>query len=844
MTGPDRSAAADGVYELYGSDPAARALGITVEAVEAGHVRLRMPVTDAMCNGHGIAHGGYVFALADTAAAYAFRAGGRAGVSTHASVDFLAPAGSGQALTASADERHRGDSNGIYDVSVEADDGRLIAEVRIHGRVPRSGVTPAGSSPVREQILRVDPVRIEVREAVAHLTIDHPPVNCLSRPVRTALLDALESAEYDPSIAAVVLSGGPALFSAGADLAEFDNGEGLAEPNLHLTIAGFLDAMSKPVVAAIGGVALGGGLELALACHYRMSSTTAELGLPETTLGFMPGAGGTQRLPRAVGMELASNLILSGRRIDGAEAHGAGLVDAVTDEDPVGAAHAFAVRVAADRPLPRLRDRALDRLTAEPLLACIARATPRGPLATPGAPFVVQALKAALGPFDAGLAREFQLFRELAESVEAGAFRYRFRTDRRAGRVPAPQPPPISAAAVVGAGTMGRGIALALLAAGITTRVVEADPARLREAVSAINADLSRAAARGRLTADEVAGRTDRLSGVTDLGELGDAEVVIEAIFEDLAAKRRLFEELDRVVRPETVLASNTSSLDLNQIAGATTRPERVVGLHFFSPANVMRLVELIQGRATSTEVLARAAGLVRQLGKIGVIAQVGDGFIGNRMMDQYVRQAMVALATGVPPERIDNALSGWGMAMGPFAVLDVVGNDIPWQARRSRYGTESGGSEWDLADEVYQRGWLGRKSGRGWYDYTDRGPGSPNPELATLLAERVATYRGPAVTDLEIVQRGVYALVNEGAAVLADGIAASPGDIDVVFRNGYGFPSSRGGPMFYADTVGLDRVVRAMRRFAAAGDRFFEPHPLLVEYARKGSKISEIAGR
>jgi 3-hydroxyacyl-CoA dehydrogenase len=685
---------------------------------------------------------------------------------------------------------------------------------------------------------------MDVRDAVAHITINHPPVNCLSRRVRTALLDALESAEYDRSIVAVVLSGGTGPFSAGADLAEFDNGEGLAEPNLHQTIAGFLDAMSKPVVAAISGVALGGGLELALACHYRISSTTAKLGLPETTLGFMPGAGGTQRLPRAVGMERASNLILSGRQIDGTEACEVGLVDAVTDEDLARAAHAFAVGLAAVRPLPRLRDRVLDRLAAEPLLACVAKANPRGPLATPGAPFVVQALNAALGPFDAGLARVFQLFKELADSVEARAFRYRFVTERRAGRVAGPKPPLVTTAAVVGGGTMGRGIAQALLAAGISTRLLETDPTRLQEAVSAINADLSRAVARGRLTGDEAARRTDYLSGATDIDDLHDAEVVIEAIFEDLPSKQRLFEELDRVVRPETVLASNTSSLDLNQIAEVTTRPERVVGLHFFSPANVMRLVEMVQGRATSTEVLARAAGLVGQLGKIGVIAQVGDGFIGNRMMDQYVRQAMALLGTGIPPDRIDTALQGWGMAMGPFRVLDVVGNDIPWQARRSRYGAASGGVEWELADDVYERGWLGRKSGRGWYDYTDRGPGSPNPELAVLLTERARTYQGPAVTDLEIVQRCVYALVNEGAAVLADGIAASPGDIDVVFRNGYGFPASRGGPMFHADTVGLDRVVRCLRRFAAAGDPFFEPHPLLVEYARIGSKISATAGR
>ncbi|MDX6373929.1 MAG: 3-hydroxyacyl-CoA dehydrogenase, partial [Nocardioidaceae bacterium] len=650
------SSAADRVNALYGADPAARALGITIEAAEPGRVRLRMPVTDAMCNGHGIAHGGYLFTLADTAAAYALCTGGRPGVSTHSDIDFLAPARAGDVLTATAGERHRSEASGIYDVSVESDDGRSIAEVRVHGRVPRSSDAPSAA-----------PVRVTVTDAVAHIVIDNPPVNTLSRPVRAGLLEALESAEDDAAVVAVVVSGQGGLFSAGADLAEFDTGEGLADPNLHLTITGFLDSMRKPVVAAIGGVALGGGLELALACHHRVASSTAKLGLPETKLGFMPGAGGTQRLPRAVGMELASNLILSGRQVDGAAAYDAGLVDLVADEDPVAAARRLAIASAAEATPPRLRDRVVDRATAEPLLASVARAVSRGPLATPGARFAVEALKAAVGPFDEGLVRELQLFKELADSAEAKAFRYAFLGDRRAGRVAGPTPSPIERAAVVGGGTMGRGIVLALLGAGISTQLLETDPRRLQEAVSAIGAELDRAVVRGRLTADEVTARMGRLAGVTDVAELVESQVVIEAIFEDLGAKQTLFKELDGAVGPETVLASNTSSLDLNLIAAATSRPERVVGLHFFSPAHVMRLVELVQGRATSDDVLARAAGLVKQLGKISVVAQVGDGFIGNRMMDQYLRQAMVLLGAGVAPERIDAALESWGMAMGPF---------------------------------------------------------------------------------------------------------------------------------------------------------------------------------
>jgi 3-hydroxyacyl-CoA dehydrogenase len=478
---------------------------------------------------------------------------------------------------------------------------------------------------------------------------------------------------------------------------------------------------------------------------------------------------------------------------------------------------------------------------AEAFLATVGRAIRRDPHAPPGARCAVEAMAAASGPFDAGMERELRLFKELAGSAEARAFRYGFLSDRRAGRVLGPKPAPVRAAAVIGAGTMGRGIALALVAAGIRTRLVESDPGRLALGIEAIAAELNRAAARGRISAAELGARLGLLTDTCSMSEIGDVDLVIEAIFEDLQVKRRLFAELDRVVRSDAVLASNTSSLDLNRIAEATEMPERVVGLHFFSPADRMRLVEIVEGRKTAPAVLARAAGLVRQLGKVGVIAQVGDGFIGNRIMDQYVRQAMLLLRSGATPGQIDDALESWGMAMGPFRVLDVVGNDIPWQARRARYGADPGGVEWELADELYSRGWLGRKSRRGWYDYPTTGPVVPNPELPPLIAE----CSGPVVrqpTATEIVERCVYAMVNEAAAVLADGVAAQSADIDVVFRNGYGFPAARGGPLFHADSVGLDRVVATMRRFAET-DPFFEPHPLLVERARRDASLVEGMG-
>jgi 3-hydroxyacyl-CoA dehydrogenase len=821
------------VHELYARDPAARGLGIAIDSIEEGRVCLWMVVTDVMCNGHGIGHGGYVFALADTAAAYAFCSAGEAGVSTHSAIDYVSAARVGETLIAEARERHRSGKVGIYDVAVTSELGRPIAEFRMHGRVPSAG----GAVAARPEAV----VRTTLRDGVAHIAIDSPPVNCLSRPVRTGLLEALEAADRDDDVIAVVLSGAAGSFSAGADLAEFDNGEGLAEPTLHLTITGFLDAMTKPVVAAVDGVALGGGLELVLACHYRVATSDARLGLPETRLGFMPGAGGTQRLPRAVGVELAADLILSGRQLGGTQAHAAGLVDVVVDADVVAASHALALASACLTPLPRLRDRDIpDRATAEVVLESLTGATARGPMASPGGRFALEAIRSALGPFDSGLAHELALFEELAASATARAFRYQFLTDRRAGRAAGPRPADVTQAAVVGGGTMGRGITLALLEGGVATTLVETEGERLDEAVRAIRAELENEVARGRLTSSDLDSRLAMLSGDTTLDSLGQADVVIEAVFEDLELKQKLFAELDAVVGPDTILASNTSSLDLDAIAAAAGAPERVVGLHFFSPANKMRLVEVIDGRLTSPEVLSAAAGLVKQMGKIAVVARVGDGFIGNRMIDQYMRQALALALRGVPPGRVDVALEQWGMAMGPFKVLDLIGNDIPWQARRARYGADlAGGDEWALADEIYERGWLGRKCGRGWYDYPKRGVAVENPDLTEVLARRGKSATGTRVSDAEIVERCIYALVNEGAAVLADGIAASAGDIDVVLRHGYGFPVERGGPMFYADSVGLDRVVWSMRGFASE-DPSFAPHPLLAASSDDGARISD----
>jgi 3-hydroxyacyl-CoA dehydrogenase len=666
-------------------------------------------------------------------------------------------------------------------------------------------------------------VRAERVDDVVVLTLDGPPVNLLGRPMRRALLRELESAAALPDVVAVVLAGSP-NFSAGADLAEFDSGEGLAEPTLHLTITGALDALGMPSVAAITGSALGGGLELALACSARVAHPDARLGLPETTLGFMPGAGGTQRLPRAIGIEPALDLIVTGRAVDATTALELGLVAAV-DDDPLTAAIALARELAASSdPTPRLRDVDIDEPLAEPFVDAARRAASRNPRTGAGVLAALDALRAAATlPFDAGLARELELFEKLAASPAARAARYRFQSDRGAGRLPSGPPARVvDSAAVIGAGTMGRGIALALLDAGIPVVVIDTDDDRVATARVAVAGELERSVERGRLTPDQRDERLRIFRAEVGIAAAAASGLVIEAVFENLDVKRSVFRELDAIARADAVLASNTSSLDLDAIAAATKRADRVVGMHFFSPANVMRLVEVVDGTQTSDETLATAIALVKRLRKLPVVAQVGPGFIGNRIFDQYIRQAQQLLRTGATPERIDRALEAWGMAMGPFRVLDLVGNDVPALARAAAGSTDPA---FAVADDLAARGWLGRKTGLGWYSYDGPTP-VPNPELTFEVTE-------PAVDDDELVQRCVFALVREAASVLDDGIAASSADIDTVLVHGYGFPASRGGPWFEAERIGWDRVVPAMARWhETTGDAFWAPPPSLERRA------------
>jgi 3-hydroxyacyl-CoA dehydrogenase len=681
----------------------------------------------------------------------------------------------------------------------------------------------------------VSEVETRLHGRVAVITFESPPVNGLSHAVRIGLARALERAMADPAVAAVVLAGGGRQFSAGADIREFGTSAAIAEPTLRQVIAQVEDA-PKPVIAAIQGSCLGGGLELAMAAHYRIAAQDATLGLPEVKLGLIPGAGGTQRLPRLVGPARALDLILGGEPARAGTLAESGLLDRVASVDPVEGAIGFAE---AESPAPRrTRDHAVD-----PAALAAACQAARGRLASERHPLpaqqrAVEAVAAAVLPFDEGLAVERRAFIELMQSPESKALRHAFLAERAAGKVPdlAADTPVrrVEEAAVIGAGTMGAGIAVALLNAGLPVWLLETDEAALTRGRGRIAGIYEAQVQKGRLTPAERDRRLGLLRPTLAYEALAGADVVIEAVFESLPVKREVFTALDRVMKPGAILATNTSTLDVNAIAELTRRPADVVGLHFFSPANVMRLLEVVRGRATAPEVLATALALARRLRKVAVVSGVCDGFIGNRMLDAYVRQAWWLVEEGAMPWEVDRAIEAFGFAMGPFRVGDLVGHDVSQAIRERRRAERPGYRCSTLADELCRLGRLGQKSGGGWYDYPD-GPRRPvhAPEAEALVERHRAALGIPprAIEDSEIVERLVYALVNEGARLLAEGIAARPGDIDVVYLTGYGFPRWRGGPMYYAEQVGVDRVAARMRQFAAMahGDPdFWRPAPAL----------------
>ncbi|CAN5879338.1 3-hydroxyacyl-CoA dehydrogenase NAD-binding domain-containing protein [soil metagenome] len=661
-----------------------------------------------------------------------------------------------------------------------------------------------------------------VEGAVAVISFANPPVNGLSHAVRAGIATAVARAQADPSVRAVVLTGAGGLFSGGADIREFGTPANTAEPTLRQLID-LVETSAKPVVAAIVGTCLGGGLELAMAAHYRVASVGARLGLPEVKLGLLPGAGGTQRLPRLVGVERALELIVGGEPVPASDLAHTALLDLVVEGDAL----AGAVDLAA------LCEAARAKLTVRrPLLPAPLRA--------------VDAVEAAGGPFNEGLAVERRAFLELMETPESKGLRHAFFAERAAGKVdgitPSTPVHPLDQAAVIGAGTMGAGIAVALLEAGIPLWLVEADRAALDRGLARIAGIYDAQVKKAKLTAGERDRRLALLRPTLSYDDIGQADVAIEAVFESLEVKREVFAALDRVMKPGALLATNTSTLDVNAIAGFTRRLSDVLGLHFFSPANVMRLLEVVRGRDTSPEVLATALRLGKALQKVAVVSGVCDGFIGNRMLDGYVRQAWWLVEEGATPQQIDGAMEAFGFAMGPFRVGDLVGHDVSMAIRRHRRAKRPGYLCSTLPDKLCGLGRLGQKTGGGWYDYPE-GPRHPVPSVVVeelVRAHRAEIGAAPRrIQDGEIVDRLVYALVNEGARILEEGIAARASDIDVVYLTGYGFPRARGGPMFYADQVGLDRVLRRVLEFSGNphGDPgFWTPAALLERLAKSGA--------
>jgi 3-hydroxyacyl-CoA dehydrogenase len=688
-------------------------------------------------------------------------------------------------------------------------------------------------------------ITYQVDRAVAVVSFANPPVNGLSHAVRAGIAAALERAGTDPSVRAVVLTGSAGVFSGGADIRELGTPSSTAEPTLRQLIE-MVETSAKPVVAAIAGPCLGGGLELAMAAHHRVASADAKLGLPEVKLGLLPGAGGTQRLPRLVGAERAIEMIVGGEPVRAADLAHTRLLDRVDDGDPLDPAVTLALSsVSAGAAPTRTRDLPLDQ--ADLMALC---ETARGRLAAqrprlPAPLRALDAIAAAGGPFDQGLAVERRAFLELMDSPESRGLRHAFFAERAAGKVEGVTPDtpvrPLDQAAVIGAGTMGAGIAVALLDAGIPVRLVEADRAALDRGLARIAGIYEGQVQKGRLTGGERDRRLSLVGPTLSYEDIGGADLVIEAVFESLEVKRGVFTALDRVMKPGAILATNTSTLDVDAIAGFTSRPADTLGLHFFSPANVMRLLEVVRGRATAPDVLATGLALARRLRKVAVVSGACDGFIGNRMLEGYLKQAWYVVEEGASPEQVDRAVEAFGFAMGPFRVGDLVGHDVSQAIRQHRRATRQGYVNSTLPDRLCEAGRLGQKVGRGWYDYPE-GPRRPveSAEVAALVAShrRMLGVTPRSIDDAEIVDRLVYALVNEGARILEEGIASRSSDIDVVYLTGYGFPRWRGGPMFYAGEVGLDRVLQRIREFARNphGDSaFWRPAPLLERLAREG---------
>ena len=689
-------------------------------------------------------------------------------------------------------------------------------------------------------------VNYTVEDGVALLEIANPPVNALSLAVREGLMAGLERACADAAVVAVVISGANGTFPAGADINEIGSGLALKAPMIR-DVQAAMESAAKPLVAALEGTALGGGFELALTCHWRVAARAAKVGLPEVKLGLIPGAGGTQRFTRLAGPEAALEAITSGAQIPAERALGLGLIDELAD-DPVAAAARLGRRAASERRPLRLASEAGERIqgASAELFAAFRHklaSRARGQLA----PFrIVDAIEAACTrPAAEGLQLERQYFLECRDSPQRQALTHVFFAEREARRIPdigpEVQPLPIRSAAVIGAGTMGGGIAMSFANAGIPVRLLELSSEALERGLGVIARNYAASVARGSLTQERAERTRALIRGVSDYGELADADIIVEAVFEDLKVKQEVFARLDKVAAPQAILATNTSTLDIDAIAASTSRPQQVVGTHFFSPANVMKLLENVRGARSSPRVLATVMALGRTLGKIPVLAGNCDGFIGNRMLMYYGSESEFLLEEGATPEQIDRLIEGFGFAMGPLAVRDLAGNDVGFLIRKGRRLPADERFS-PILERLVAAGRLGQKTARGFYRYEGR-TRIADPEVLALI-EGVSRDLGitrRTIPDQEILDRLLHPLVNEGAKIVAEGIALRASDIDVVYVNGYGFPAWRGGPMYWAEQAGFGRVVATMQRLAPTHGARWRPAPLLERLAASGEGWSSL---
>ncbi|NVK54811.1 MAG: enoyl-CoA hydratase/isomerase family protein [Alteromonadaceae bacterium] len=692
-------------------------------------------------------------------------------------------------------------------------------------------------------------VTMNIVDNIAVIEVDNPPVNALSYAVRSGLQTCMREAEQHQDVQAIVLSCKGKTFIAGADITEF--GKPMQPPALPDLLTE-MDSISKPIVAALHGTALGGGLEVALTCHYRVALASAKVGLPEVLLGLLPGAGGTQRLPRIAGVELALDMITSGRKVSSKEAAKAGLVDKVVDADLLDSAISFAKQVVAeDKPLKRVSDLTAtvdDAGIFDTYRAKLAK-TRRGFDAPQYCVDVVQA--AVELEFVEGCKKERALFLKLMTGTQSQAQRHLFFAERQAAQVlgldrktPTRE---INSAAIIGAGTMGSGIAINFLSKGIPVKLLEMSLEALERGMEHIYRYYDGQVKKGRINQAQADEFKELLSGTDSYAELSDVDLVIEAVFENMGVKEDVFTKLDKHCKPGAILASNTSTLNIDTIASFTSRPEDVVGLHFFSPANIMRLLEVVRGDKTADDVMATAMKLAKDINKIGVVSGVCDGFIGNRMLKGYGREAGALLLDGVPPVRIDKALYDFGMAMGPLTMGDLAGLDVGYRVRKERRerGDDVPVTDGAIADRLVEAGRLGQKAGKGYYRYEagSRTP-IPDPEVDDIIKQAMTALNRTVkdISDEEIVKRLIYPLINEAALILEEGIAQRPSDIDVVYIYGYGFPVYRGGPMFYADTVGLSNIVADMEDFQARYGDDWQIAPLLKQLAEEGRKFADLA--